>query len=85
MDMEDQPDWLLYWEYFDKLRPHKSGKRIICGHSVQKSGLIKDVGFATCIDTGPAGGEWLTCLDVNSLEYWQANEKSDTRDGCLQS
>lgn len=60
--MEDQPDWLLFWAYFDKLRPHKSGKRVICGHSVQKSGMIKDVGFARCIDTDPAGGGWLTCL-----------------------
>ena len=28
-DMDEQPDWLLYWEPVDKLKPHKSGKRIV--------------------------------------------------------
>ena len=29
LDMNEQPDWLLYWEFFDRLQPHKTGKRII--------------------------------------------------------
>jgi hypothetical protein len=56
----------------DCLRPHP-----------QRSGEIKDVGFAVCIDTGPAVGGWLTCLDVNSGDYWQANENGLTRGGKL--
>ena len=80
LDMADQPDWLLFWESFEKLNPHKSGKRIICGHTPQKTRLVKDVGFAFCIDTGPATGGWLTCLDVNSGAYWQANEKAEVRE-----
>src|SRR5262249_39801234 len=28
LEMADQPDWLLFWEFFDRLQPHKSGKRI---------------------------------------------------------
>ena len=83
LNMEEQPDWLLYWEYLDRLQPHKSGKRIICGHSPQRSGLIKDVGFALCLDTAPASGGWLTCLDVNSGQYWQATESGIVRDGKL--
>ncbi len=83
LDMEEQPDWLLYWEYFDQLRPHKSGKRIVCGHTPQRSGQINDVGFAACIDTGAIYGGWLTCLDVNSGKYWQANENGALRDGML--
>jgi len=83
LDLEEQPDWLLYWEFFDRIQPHKSGKIIVCGHSPQRPGLIKDVGFALCIDTGPATGGWLTCLDVSSGKYWQASEKGDTRDGRL--
>jgi serine/threonine protein phosphatase 1 len=83
LDMNDQPDWLLYWEFFDRLQPHKSGKRIVCGHTPHRSGEIKDVGFAACIDTGVALGGWLTCLDANSGKYWQANEKGNTRDGAL--
>lgn len=80
LDLSEQPDWLLFWERFDRLQPHKSGKRIICGHTPQRSGLVNDVGFAACIDTEPAGGGWLTCLDVNSGTYWQANEKGETRE-----
>jgi len=83
LDMKEQPDWLLYWEYFDKIQPYKSVKKIICGHSPQHSGQIKDLGFAVCIDTGPAAGGWLTCLDVHAGEYWQANERGETRMGSI--
>jgi serine/threonine protein phosphatase 1 len=83
LDLADQPDWLLFWEFFDRIQPHKSGKRAICGHSPQRSGLIKDLGFAACIDTGAAVGGWLTCLDVDSGRYWQANEKGAARSGAL--
>lgn len=83
LDMSEQPDWLLYWEFFDRLQAHKSGKRIVCGHTPQLSGEIKDVGFAVCIDTCPASGGWLTCLDVNSGKYWQAKEDGTTRAGIL--
>jgi len=83
LELEDQPDWLLYWEFFDRIQPHKSGKKIICGHSPQHSGRIKDVGFAVCIDTGAVTGGWLTCLNPESGEYWQANEKGEARSGKL--
>jgi serine/threonine protein phosphatase 1 len=83
LDMKDQPDWLLYWEYFDRMRPHKSEKKIICGHSPQRSGEINDLGFAACIDTGAVKGGWLTCLDVDSGIYWQASEKGKSREGIL--
>lgn len=83
LDMDAQPDWLLFWEYFVRIQPHKTGKRIICGHSPQRSGQIKDVGFAVCVDTAPASGGWLTCLDVDSGKYWQANENGTVRDGVL--
>ena len=77
--MADQPDWLLYWEFFERIQPHKSGKKIICGHTQQRSGQINDLGFAACIDTGAVLGGWLTCLDVDTGRYWQANEKGTTR------
>lgn len=82
-DMDDQPDWLLYWESVDRLRRHKSGKRIICGHSPQRSGQILDLGFALCLDTGAVNGGWLTCLDVSSGHWRQANEKRQTRQGSI--
>ncbi len=83
MDMADQPDWLLYWEFFERLQQHKSGKCIVCGHTPQRTGEIKDVGFAVCIDTGPAVGGWLTCLDPSSGQYWQADERCNARSGEL--
>jgi serine/threonine protein phosphatase 1 len=82
-NLKEQPDWLLFWESLDRLKPHKSGKRIICGHSPQRSGQIMDLGFALCVDTGAVTGGWLTCLDVNSARWWQANEKRETRQGSI--
>jgi serine/threonine protein phosphatase 1 len=83
LDLNDQPDWLLYWEYFERLQPHKSGKRIVCGHTPQHSGEISNVGFAVCIDTGAGTGGWLTCLEASSGKFWQANEKGLTRQGVV--
>ena len=85
LDMANQPDWLLFWEFFERLKPHKSGKQIICGHSPQRSGRIGDAGFALCIDTGAAYGGWLTCLDVGSGKYWQTKETAGTREGNLRT
>ena len=82
-DMNEQPDWLLYWEPVDRLKAHKSGKRIVCGHTPQRSGKILDLGFALCLDTGAVNGGWLTCMDVNSGAWWQSNEKSETRTGSI--
>ena len=83
LEMKDQRESLLLWGYFDWLQPHKSGKKIVCGHTVQDSGGIKDVGFAVCIDTGVATGGWLSCLDVKSGRFWQANERGETYNGKL--
>lgn len=80
-DMDKQEDFSLYWGRVEYLRPHKSGKRIICGHSAQHSGDILDLGFALCIDTAAVFGGWLTCLDVVSGQWWQANEERETRQG----
>ena len=82
VEMADQPDWMLFWEKFDRLKPHKSGKRVVCGHTPQRSGIPRNAGFAVCIDTRPLGG-WLTCLDAGTDEYWQASEKGETRTGRL--
>ena len=83
LELADQPDWLLFWEFFDRLRPHKSGRKIICGHSPQHNGVIYDIGYAACIDTAPGSGGWLTCLEVNTGRFWQSNEKGSVRDGTL--
>jgi serine/threonine protein phosphatase 1 len=83
LDLDAQPDWLLFWEGVDRMQPHKSGKRVVCGHTPQHSGRIRDLGFAVCIDTAAVTGGWLSCLDVDSGKFWQANERAQTREGRL--
>jgi serine/threonine protein phosphatase 1 len=81
--LEDQPDFMLYWGVFNDPPAHESGKVMVCGHTPQKSGLPRSVGHAVCIDTGACKGGWLTCLDVGSGRYWQADQKGRTRTGWL--
>lgn len=81
--LSEQPDLMLYWEKFDDPPPHESGKIMVCGHTPQKSGIPRSIGHAVCIDTWVYGNGWLTCLDVGSGQYWQANQRRETRTGRL--
>ena len=82
--LEEQPDFMLYWESFDDPPPHESGKVMVCGHTSQKTGKPRSVGHAVCIDTWACGRGWLTCLDVGSGRYWQANQRGETRRAWLE-
>jgi serine/threonine protein phosphatase 1 len=84
MPLEDQPEYMLLWEKFHQPPPHESGKVMVCGHTPQKSGRPKNLGHAVCIDTWVYGKGWLTCLDIVSGRYWQANERSETRTAFLE-
>lgn len=77
--LEEQPDFIRYWEKFNDPPPHQSGKVMVCGHTPQKSGVPRSIGHAVCIDTWAHGAGWLTCLDALSGRYWQANEAGETR------
>lgn len=79
--LTEQPDYMLYWESFGNPTPHESGKIMVCGHTPQKSGTPRNIGHAICIDTWACGKGWLTCLDVASGRYWQANQRGETRLG----
>jgi Calcineurin-like phosphoesterase len=59
--------------------PHCSGKMAIVGHTPQKGGEILDLGFLKCIDTFCHGGGWLTALEVNTGQLWQANQDGELR------
>ena len=54
--------------------PHCSGKVAIVGHTAQRDGKILDLGYLKCIDTCCYGEGFLTALDVNSGEVWQADK-----------
>ncbi len=83
LSLAEQPEFILFWEQFDDPPPHRSGKVMICGHTAQKSGRPLGLGHAICIDTWAYGGGWLTCLDVASGRYWQANENGESREDRL--
>lgn len=75
LPMGEQPGELLRWEALrDGVpEPHVSGKTVVVGHTSQKEGEVLDLAHLMCIDTYCHGGGWLTALDVNSGEVWQAD------------
>lgn len=81
--LSEQPAEMLFWEHFADLGPHRSGRRMICGHTAQKSGRPLNVGHAVCIDTWAYGDGWLTCLETGTGQYWQADKKGGFRAGEL--
>ena len=82
------PDRPLHEQSWDGLRwaslppdpkRHCSGKVAIVGHTAQKSGEILDLGCVKCIDTFCHGGGWLTALEVETGQVWQANQEGRLR------
>lgn len=74
---------VLFWQRINESKPHMSGKTVVCGHSPQLSGRPLDLGHTIGIDTFAFGRGWLTCLDPDSGEYWQANEEGEVRKGYM--
>lgn len=85
LPLADQPTYILYWEHLEPTfsRPHESGKIMVCGHTRQCNGVPLNLGHAICLDTWAYGPGWLTCLDVATGHYWQANQKGEQRTGWL--
>jgi len=63
--------------------PHCSGKTIICGHTAQSNHKPLNLGHTLCIDTDAGRDGWVTCLHVETGNYWQADEKATTRSGSI--
>ena len=84
LPLREQRDDVIYWDRFEgRELPHCSGKTMVCGHTSQQSGRPFDIGHAVCIDTWVYGRGWLTCLEVKSGHYWQANQRGELREGAL--
>ena len=77
--LQDQSEASLYWRRYRDPDPHCSDKIMVCGHTIQESGLPLSNGHSICIDTWAYGDGWLSCLDVESGMIWQANETGDKR------
>jgi serine/threonine protein phosphatase 1 len=82
--LEQQTDDWLFWTRFDDAFPHTSGKKMICGHTAQKTGLPSVRPYAICIDTWVYGEGWLTCLDLGNGTFVQANQAGEIRRASLQ-
>lgn len=80
---EQQPVWLRWSRFTGHEEPLDSGQRVVCGHTSQKSGLPWRIRGWVCIDTYVYGDGWLTCLDVQTDEFFQTNELGQFRTGQL--
>jgi len=81
VSLDEQPDYLLFWEHlhFHIPAPHENGKIAIVGHTAQKSGEILDLGHVICLDTFCNAGGWLTAMDVENGQIWQADREGRLR------
>ena len=71
----------LRWEPLapESQQPHRSGKRVVVGHSPQVNGEVLDLGFLVCIDTDCSRGGWLTAIEARSGSIVQANQAGRLR------
>lgn len=81
---QQQAEWLRWTHLTGCELPHPSGKRVICGHTPQRSGHPLLLPGWVCIDTFACGGGCLTGLDVASNAYCQANATGQLRFGQLE-
>ena len=59
--------------------PHQNGKTAVVGHTANRDGEILDVGHLICIDTFCYGGGWLTAMELESRQVWQASQSGELR------
>ncbi len=74
-DVEDQEEFQCLWGRFSDIYPHKSGKTVVCGHTVQRDGIAND-GFKICIDTGscfPHG--YITAMVIDGEKEYYIDSK----------
>lgn len=81
--LEEQKNRVLFWLKNKNPKPYASGIVTVCGHTPQKSGKIAHLPHWICVDTYAYGGGWLSCLNVETGEYWQANQKGQLRNGVV--
>ena len=81
LDAQDK-HWLRWSRMGPHCLPHYSGKRVICGHSAQESGLPLVLPGWVCIDTCVYGeGGALTAIDVDNDLIYQSEQNGKYR-GC---
>ena len=81
--LEEQDHHHLFWRKYETPEQYHPKKTVICGHTSRKNGAIADFGHTICIDTYAYGGMWLSCLDVETRAYIQANNNGEIKAGQL--
>ena len=81
LPLQEQGKFLLRWQKLTDSTPgpHVSGKQAVVGHTHDRGGEIFDLGHLVCIDTYCYGGGWLTALEVNTGQLWQADIDGELR------
>lgn len=79
--LEKQEIEMLRWYSLTNGIPprHQSGLTAVVGHTANREGEILNSGHLICLDTYCYGGGWLTAMDMNSREVWQANRRGELR------
>jgi serine/threonine protein phosphatase 1 len=82
--LADQRIDYLRWKRIVGDEPrYAENRRVICGHSSQRDGMPLVFDGWAVIDTYAYGGQWLSCLDVQSNQIVQANESGELRESPL--
>ena len=81
--LSEQNDHHLYWKKYEVPEMYLPDKKVICGHTSRKNGEIANFGHTVCIDTFAHGGMWLSCLNVETGEFVQANNYGEVKKGLL--
>ena len=74
LDLADQDEFFCLWARFGDIQPHKSGKTVVCGHTIQKEPV--NMGYKICIDTGsfkPDG--CITAMVIEGNKYKFINSR----------
>ena len=79
--IDSQPENIALWHHLTAFlpQPHYSGKIAVVGHTPQRSGDVLNLGHLICIDTGCYAGGWLTAMNIDSGQTWQANRFGELR------
>ncbi|MBC7863971.1 MAG: serine/threonine protein phosphatase [Bacteroidia bacterium] len=82
--LEQQHDDIVYWKHAEVPEMYSQNKIVVCGHTSRKNGQIANFGHTICVDTWACGGQWLTCLDVTTGNFLQANQKGELKKGKIE-
>lgn len=83
LPLNHQPDSVLFWNKIESdPTPHFSGKISIHGHTVMPDFNPRVWPHTWFLDTGAYLEQgWLTCVDLESQDVWQANQQGIVRPG----